>query len=192
MKLLFELFFSFAKIGLFTFGGGYAMLPLIERTCVEKKKWLTEEDMLNVTVMAESTPGPLAINCATFVGNKKKGFAGALFSTLGMVTPSFFIIFLISSFLERFLEIKWVSSAFKGIKIAVAVLIIDAAVRLFKKLPKKLLPITILLVSCSVILTVDFLGVRFSSVIILIAAAAVSFFVYLGTGKGKGEKNDLS
>ncbi len=193
MKQLLELFVSFAKIGLFTFGGGYAMLPLIERTCVEQKKWLTNEDMLNVTVIAESTPGPVAINCATFVGNKQKGFLGALFATLGMVTPSFIIILLISFFLESFLEIKWVAGAFQGIKIAVAVLIVDAAIRIFKKIEKNALTLTITAVSCLMLLAVDFLSVRFSSVVILLTAAAVSFFVYLAKRKGKGGKeNDLS
>ena len=188
MKQLLELFVSFAKIGLFTFGGGYAMLPLIERTCVEQKKWLTNDDMLNVTVIAESTPGPVAINCATFVGNKQKGFLGALFATLGMVTPSFIIILLISFFLESFLEIKWVAGAFQGIKIAVAVLIVDAAIRIFKKIEKNALTLTITAVSCLTLLAVDFLSVRFSSVVILLTAAAVSFFVYLAKRKGKGGK----
>ncbi len=193
MKQLLELFVSFAKIGLFTFGGGYAMLPLIERTCVEQKKWLTNDDMLNVTVIAESTPGPIAINCATFVGNKQKGFLGALFATLGMVTPSFIIILLISFFLESFLEIKWVAGAFQGIKIAVAVLIVDAAIRIFKKIEKNALTLTITAVSCLTLLAVDFLSVRLSSVVILLTAAAVSFFVYLAKRKGKGGKeNDLS
>lgn len=193
MKQLLELFVSFAKIGLFTFGGGYAMLPLIERICVEQKKWLTNDDMLNVTVIAESTPGPVAINCATFVGNKQKGFLGALFATLGMVTPSFIIILLISFFLESFLEIKWVAGAFQGIKIAVAVLIVDAAIRIFKKIDKNALTLTITAVSCLTLLAVDFLSVRLSSVVILLTAAAVSFFVYLAKRKGKGGKeNDLS
>ena len=193
MKQLLELFVSFAKIGLFTFGGGYAMLPLIERTCVEQKKWLTNDEMLNVTVIAESTPGPVAINCATFVGNKQKGFLGALFATLGMVTPSFIIILLISFFLESFLEIKWVAGAFQGIKIAVAVLIVDAAIRIFKKIDKNALTLTITAVSCLTLLAVDFLSVRLSSVVILLTAAAVSFFVYLARRKGKGGKeNDLS
>lgn len=179
MKLLFELFLSFAKIGLFTFGGGYAMLPLIERTCVEQKKWLTEEDMLNVTVMAESTPGPVAINCATFVGNKQKGFSGALFATLGMITPSFVIILLISFFLERFLTVTWVAAAFQGIKIAVGILIIDAAIRLFKKLPKKALPMIILVLSCIAMLLINIFALHITSVVILLFGASAGFTAYL-------------
>ena len=99
MKLLLDLFLTFSKIGLFTFGGGYAMIPLIENVCVTKKEWITHEEMMNITVVAESTPGPIAINCATYVGLKKKGFWGAVAATLGVTLPSFLIILMISFFL---------------------------------------------------------------------------------------------
>ena len=109
MPVLLELFLTFAKIGLFTFGGGYAMISLIEDACVSKKQWITHEDMMNMTVIAESTPGPIAINCATFIGYKQRGFIGSVVSTIGIVLPSFFVILLISSYLDRFLEIIWVA-----------------------------------------------------------------------------------
>ena len=96
--MILTLFLTFLKIGLFTFGGGYAMIPLIENICVEKKKWISHEEMMNVTVIAESTPGPIAINCATFVGYRQKGFLGAIVATLGVVLPSFAIISLIAAF----------------------------------------------------------------------------------------------
>ena len=92
MNILLDLFLTFAKIGLFTFGGGYAMLSMIENNCVERKQWITHDEMMNVTVIAESTPGPIAINCATFTGYKKAGFIGALVATLGIVVPSFVVI----------------------------------------------------------------------------------------------------
>lgn len=101
---IFNLFLTFAKIGLFTFGGGYAMISVIENYCVGKKKWITHDEMMNITVIAESTPGPIAINCATFVGYRIAGFWGAVFSTLGVVIPSFIIIFSISVFLNNFLD----------------------------------------------------------------------------------------
>ena len=94
MNILFDLFLTFAKIGLFTFGGGYAMISTIENNCVERKQWITHDEMMNVTVIAESTPGPIAINCATFTGYKKAGFSGALVATLGMIVPSFVVIYL--------------------------------------------------------------------------------------------------
>ena len=106
MNIIFDLFLSFAKIGLFTFGGGYAMIALIENTCVEKKQWITLDEMMNITVIAESTPGPIAINCATYVGYKQKGFAGALAATIGMVLPSFCIIFAISRFMNHLNRFK--------------------------------------------------------------------------------------
>ena len=96
MPILIELFLTFAKIGLFTFGGGYAMLSIIENICVEQKKWITHDEMMNITVIAESTPGPIAINCATYVGYKKGKLPGAILATLGVAIPSFIIIFVIS------------------------------------------------------------------------------------------------
>ena len=115
MSVLLELFFTFAKIGMFTFGGGYAMISLIENICVENKKWITHDEMMTVAVIAESTPGPIAINCATYVGYKKGKLQGAIAATLGVVLPSFIIIYLISRFLNHFLEITQVANAFKGI-----------------------------------------------------------------------------
>ena len=100
--MIISLFLTFAKIGLFTFGGGYAMISIIENICVEQKNWITHDEMMNVTVIAESTPGPIAINCATYVGYKQKGICGAIAATLGVVLPSFIIIYLISIFLNNF------------------------------------------------------------------------------------------
>ena len=95
MNILFDLFLTFAKIGLFTFGGGYAMISMIENNCVERKQWITHDEMMNVTVIAESTPGPIAINCATYVGYKLAGLAGAIVATFSMVLPSFVVIFIV-------------------------------------------------------------------------------------------------
>ena len=122
-----ELFLTFAKIGLFTFGGGYAMISMIENACVENKKWISHDDMMNITVIAESTPGPIAINCATFVGYKQRGLIGAIVATMGIVFPSFAIIYLIAILMDDFLEITVIANAFKGIKLAVGILILDAA-----------------------------------------------------------------
>ena len=132
--MIFTLFLTFAKIGLFTFGGGYAMISMIESICVEQKKWITHDDMMKVTVIAESTPGPVAINCATFVGYKQKGLAGAIAATIGVVLPSFTIIYLIAVFLDDFLEITWIASAFKGIRIGVGILILGVGIKMIGKL----------------------------------------------------------
>ena len=135
--MLLDLFLCFAKIGLFTFGGGYAMVALIENACVEEKKWITHDELMNVTVIAESTPGPIAINCATFVGYKLKGFWGAVVATIGVVLPSFVIIYLIALYFNRFLEIPLIANAFQGIKIAVGIIILDAGINMFKKMKNK-------------------------------------------------------
>ena len=178
MKILLDLFLVFFKIGLFTFGGGYAMLALIEDICVEKKKWITHEEMMDITVIAESTPGPIAINLATYVGYKLRKIPGALIATIGMIIPSFFIVFLISQFLDRFLEIKWVSSAFQGIKIAVAILIIDAAVKMIRKMKKKPFQITIMIAALISMLVINIFALHVSSLVIMLAGAAAGLIFY--------------
>ena len=182
MNLLLELFLTFAKIGFFTFGGGYAMIAMIENACVEQKKWITHDEMMNVTVIAESTPGPIAINCATFVGNKQAGFIGSLIATIGMVLPSFLVIFLISMFLDNFLEITIIANAFKGIKIAVGILILDAAITMIKKMHKKVLPRTIMVCSFAVMLMINIFSWNFSSISLMIIAAIVSLCIFIAKG----------
>ena len=168
-----DLFFTFFKIGLFTFGGGYAMIPMIESICVEQNRWITHEDMMNVTVIAESTPGPIAINYATFVGCKKAGFPGAVAATIGVVLPSFIIIYLISMFLDNFLEITLIANAFQGIKIAVGILIVNAGLNMLKKLPKNVLSRTILVCSLCAMLAIDIFSLRFSTISLMLAAGVV-------------------
>ena len=179
MTLLLELFLQFAKIGLFTFGGGYAMIALIENTCVEKKQWITHDEMMNITVIAESTPGPIAINCATYVGYRQKGFGGALAATLGMILPSFCIIYAISMYLDHFLEITWIAHAFYGIKIAVGILILDAALKMIRKMQKKPMPGTIMLCAFAVMLVIDILALRVSSIVLMLTAGLVSLILFM-------------
>ena len=190
LMLILYLFLTFVKIGLFTFGGGYAMLALIENVCVEKKKWITHDEMVNITVIAESTPGPIALNCATYVGYKQKGLLGAIAASIGVVLPSFLIIFLISLFLDNFLQIKWIASAFKGIKIAVGILIIDAGIKMIKKMKKKPLPIIILVCAFIAMLLVDVFSLRFSTIFLILIAVAVglvAFFIERQKDKGGDE-----
>jgi chromate transporter len=178
-NILWNLFLVFMKIGLFTFGGGYAMISVIEDNCVEKRKWITHDEMMNVTVIAESTPGPIAINCATFVGYQQGGILGALTATIGVVLPSFIIIFLISMFLDNFLEITLIANAFQGIKIAVGFLILNAGISMMKKMRKKLLPRIIIAVSFLVMLLVNLYAIHFSSISLMLLAAAVSLSVFM-------------
>ncbi len=188
MSVLIELFMTFAKIGLFTFGGGYAMLSIIEDICVEKKNWITHDEMMNITVIAESTPGPIAINCATYVGYKKGKLPGAILATLGVAVPSFVIIFVISMFLEGFLEIAWIAHAFQGIKLAVGILILDAALKMIRKMPKKRLQIGILIAAFAVILLINVLNLHLSSVVVMITAALASVAFFLAGERRRKEE----
>ena len=189
MNIYLDLFLTFAKIGLFTFGGGYAMISVIDHQCVSRKKWITHEEMAQMTVLAESTPGPIAINCATYTGFQRAGFWGALAATIGMILPSFVIIYLISIFLDRFLEIQWIANAFRGIKVAVGVLILDAALRMLKKAKKRPLSLAILGCSAVAMLLINFFSWNFSTISLLLIAAAVSLTVYLVSAKkGGGRK----
>lgn len=138
VKKLLSLFVTFFKIGAFTFGGGYAMIPLIQKEIAENKKWITDKEILDVIAIAESTPGPIAINSATFVGYKVCGFWGAFFSTLGVVLPSFVIILLISFVLREFAEYRAVKYAFMGIRAGVLALVLKALISMYKQCPKNL------------------------------------------------------
>ncbi|MBQ2190941.1 MAG: chromate transporter [Clostridia bacterium] len=191
IKTLAELALTFFRIGLFTFGGGYAMISIIEHDCVEKRAWITHDDMMNITVIAESTPGPVAINCATFVGYKRAGLTGAACATLGVVLPSFIIIYLISLFLNGLLEIKAVASAFRGIKLAVGVLIVQAAVNMIRKMKKDALAVAILSLSFAAMLLINIFALDFSSISLMLIAAAVSLAAYcvsLLKNRKEGEK----
>ena len=179
MNLLIELFLTFFKIGLFTFGGGYAMIALIENACVEGKKWITHDEMMNLTVIAESTPGPIAINCATFVGYKQQGFWGAVSATLGVVLPSLIIIYLIALYFNSFLEYKLIANAFEGIKIAVGILILDAAINMYKKMKSKsIIQIVILIINFLLVLIVSIYNFKLSTVVLMLTSGFITLVVF--------------
>lgn len=184
MKKLTELFGTFAKIGMFTFGGGYAMIAIIDHACVEDKKWITHEELVDMTVVAESTPGPIAINCATFTGYKIAGLPGAVAATLGMVIPSFVIVYLISMFLENFLELAVIANAFRGIKIAVGLLILEAGVNMAKKAKKTKQTKIIIPTACVIMLLAHVLAWNISPISLMITAGVVSLAVFAIGEKG--------
>ena len=155
------------------------MISLIENDCVEKKKWITHDEMMDMTVIAESTPGPVAINCATYVGYKKGKLLGAIIATVGMVLPSFIILFLISKYFDKFLEISWVANAFRGIKIAVGILIVDAAVKMLQKMKKILMPIIIVACSFLTMMLIDIYSINISSMILLLVSAFIGIIVFV-------------
>lgn len=179
LKSLWLLFINMLKIGLFTFGGGYAMIHLLENEFVSKKKWIEEDEFMDLVAIAESTPGPIAINCSTYIGYKKEKILGAVLATLGMCIPSFTIIFLISLFFNQFLSIGWVASAFKGIQVCVVFLILSAGVKMLKKMKKK--PFNLIVMSATFLCMVAFgvFAVSFSSIFYILISGLVGLLIYL-------------
>ena len=178
MKKLLDLFYTFFKIGLFTFGGGYAMISTIRETIVEKKQWITDDELMQIITIAESTPGPIAINMATYIGYKKGKALGSVMATLGVVLPSFIIIYLISLFLEKFMEFKVVKYAFVGINAAVAFLIIKTGFSLLMKLEKKVLPIITFSVVFILMILFDIFVIDFSSIYYIIIGGILGIIYY--------------
>lgn len=133
MKELLELFFTFCRIGGFTFGGGYAMLPMIQKEIVQEKKWATDEEIMNYYAVGQCTPGVIAVNAATFIGHKHRGIPGAIFATLGVITPSVIIISIIAAFISNFAHIPAVRHALAGISVVISVLVLNAVISLWKK-----------------------------------------------------------
>lgn len=133
MNVILDMFLTFAKVGGMTFGGGYAMLPILQREIVEKKGWATEEELMDYFAIGQCTPGIIAVNTATFIGQKNKGILGGIFATLGVSFPSLIIISLLAGVIETFSHLTWVQNAFGGIRVCVCVLILNAVIKLFKK-----------------------------------------------------------
>lgn len=169
---LWQLFYTFFKIGLFTFGGGYAMISIMEKEVVAKRKWATDADMLDMLVIAESTPGVLAVNTATSIGYRTRGVLGAIVGTLGVVLPSFMIIFGLSFLIDAFQDNMWYKSAFYGIQVCVCYMIINAFVKMFRQLEKNIFNIILMLVAFGVCLFTTF------NVIYIILCGAVIGLVY--------------
>ena len=178
VNIYLELFKAFFKIGLFTFGGGYGMISVIEDICVEEKAWITHDEMMNLMVIAESTPGPIAINSATFVGSRQAGVLGALVSTFGIVLPSFGIIHLISLFFDDFLKITVIANAFKGIEVAVGFLIVNAAIRMIRKMVKKPFYIATMVTASVAMFLISVFALGVSSIALIIVAALSSLIYY--------------
>ena len=188
LKSLFGLFISMLKIGLFTFGGGYAMIHLLDDEFVGKKGWIDAEEFSDLVAIAESTPGPISINCATYIGYKREKILGSTFATLGICTPSFTIIYLISIFFDRFLSISWVASAFKGIQVAVIFLILKAGIGMFKKIKKTPFSLTVIALTLVSVIVCSLLAVTFSSIFYILIFGTVGLLVYfIGCAKDKKE-----
>lgn len=184
-----ELFGTFFKIGAFTFGGGYAMVALLEHEFVEEKRWLTREEFLDMVAIAESTPGPVAVNSATYIGYKLAGVAGAAASTLAVCLPSFAVIYLISLFFDRFLQLTVVANAFKGIQDCVIYLILFAGIKMLKNLQRTPFNTAVVAVVLATMVGCSMLAVNFSSICCILFCGAAGVLAYaVGQGKKGGTK----
>ena len=188
VRSLLALFITMLKIGLFTFGGGYAMIHLLDEELVRKKRWIDSDEFSDLVVIAESTPGPIAINCSTYIGYKKEGFLGAIASTLGIYIPSFTIIYLISLFFDRFLTISWVNSAFRGIQMCVVFLILKAGINMLKKMKKTPFSITVMSLTLVSVLLCSLLAVSFSTIFYILIFGTLGLSIYaFKTVRKRGE-----
>ena len=188
MKKYLNLFFIMLKIGLFTFGGGYAMIALLENEFVSKKKWIEKNEFLDMVAIAESTPGPIAINSATYIGYKMLGFLGAFTATVAVCIPSFIIIYAISLFFDAFLSFTLVSYAFRGIQVCVIWLILSAGLKMLKQMKKTPFNIVILSIVITCMVTFSVFSVSFSTIFYILISGAVGLFVYLiGSLRGRKE-----
>jgi chromate transporter len=189
IKRYLTLFFTMLKIGMFTFGGGYAMIALLENELVTKKKWLEKDEFLDVSAIAESTPGPIAINAATYIGYKNAGIIGSIVATLGICIPSIAIIYAISLFFDAFLSLTLVAYAFKGIQICVVYLILSAGLKMLKQMKKTAFNIIIISATLICMVVFSLFAVKFSTIFYILISGACGVAVYL-LGKIRKEKKD--
>lgn len=176
-KSLGTLFFTFFKIGLFTFGGGYAMIALLEEEFIQRRRWLDKDEFLDMTAIAESTPGPVAINSATYLGYKLAKVPGAATATVAVCLPSFLIIYAISLFFEQFTQLTVIASAFKGIQVCVIYLIFSAGVRMLKALDKSPFATGVLAAVMLVMVGLSLAGVSVSSILLILLSGAAAWLI---------------
>lgn len=176
---LFKLFATFFKIGLFTFGGGYAMIAVLHDEFVVRKKFFTKEEFLDLIAICESTPGPIAINMATFVGYKNNKILGSIFATLGIVLPAFIVISIIAYFIKGFFDIEIVDNAFKGIKAGIVVLILFSGISMFKSLNKRIIWVIVFISVVILMILFEFIGFEFSSIYFILIGGLIGYIVSL-------------
>lgn len=196
MKKAIKLFFIMLKIGLFTFGGGYAMIALLENEFVSKRNWMSDGEFAEMVAIAESTPGPIAINAATYIGYRQKGVFGAVLSTIAVCIPSFAVIYVISLFFNEFLKIAWVAAAFRGIQAGVVVLISLAGIKMFIKMKKNLFNVLVAAATFICMIMFSLFAVDFSSVFYILISAVSGLLIFLvkrmRERKKRSENNDIS
>ena len=189
IKLLLTMFLSMLKIGCFAFGGGYAIIALLENEFVSKWKWVDHDEFLDVVAIAESTPGPIAINVATYIGYKQKGVVGAIIATMGICIPSFVIMYLVALFYKQFAEIALVAAAFKGVQICVVYLIASAGIKMLKRMKKTPFNVIVFSITCIGMILCTLFDIYISSVWFILAAGILGLSIFF-IKKKKGVKYD--
>lgn len=172
---LLTLFLTFLKVGALTFGGGYAMIPIIENEVTKKRKWITDTEILDIIVISETTPGPIAVNAATYVGYKVSGILGSIFATLGLALPSFVIIFVISYFYKDFMQWKVIQAVFKGLKVGVIILLINAVIKLKKNVKFDLISIILFILTLAIMIlsTIFDFGFKYLSLCLILSGLLI-------------------
>ncbi len=191
MKKIWNLFFIMLKIGLFTFGGGYAMIALLENEFVSRRRWMQADEFADMVAIAESTPGPIAINAATYIGYQQNGVPGSAAATIGVCIPSFIIIFLISLFFDAFQQIQWVAAAFKGIQVGVVVLILSAGLKILRQMRKTIYNIACVCLTTAGLVLCSLFAVNFSSIFYILIGAVLGLSIYFVKRLCKAGKTEV-
>lgn len=187
---LLTLFLTFIKVGALTFGGGYAMIPIIENEVTKKRKWITDAEILDIIVISETTPGPIAVNAATYVGYKVSGILGSIFATLGLALPSFVIIFVISYFYKDFMQWQVIQAAFKGLKVGVIILLINAVIKLKKNVKFDLISIILFILTLAIMIlsTIFDFGFKYLSLCLILFGLLIGIVLTALSKKKEGKK----
>lgn len=188
MNMILSLFFSMMKIGCVAFGGGYAIIALLESEFVSKRQWIEHDEFMDVVAIAESTPGPIALNVATYIGYKLAGFPGAIIATMGVCVPSFGIMYVISLFYEQFMAITMIAAAFKGIQICMVYLIASAALKMLKKMKKTTFNKTVYAITCTGMILCTLFDIHVSSVAFILAAGMTGLTIFFIKNRRAKEK----
>lgn len=178
-RLILTLLLQMFKIGLFAFGGGYTIIALLDEEFVKKRKWIDHEEFMSVVAIAESTPGPIAINVATYIGYKLTGWFGSILTTIAVVLPAFSIMYVVSLFYDAFMANRYIAAAFRGVQVCVVYVIAMAGFRMLKKMKKKPLNWGILFVTIGLMICLNLLGMRISSILYILASGLIGLSVYL-------------
>ena len=177
-RLLLTLFLQLFKIGAFAFGGGYTIIALLDDEFVKKRQWIDHDEFMSVVAIAESTPGPIAINVATYIGYKLTGWFGSIITTVAVVLPAFSIMYIVSVFYDTFMANQYIAAAFKGVQVCVVYVIAAAGLRMLKKMKKKPLNWGILVLTVVLMISLNLMGMRISSIIYILSSGIVGLAVY--------------